>query len=211
MEFDIGSYYLTCVKDDVTEVYSAIHKQDSSLEYIFKYANDESQEIEILNYLQKLTDSVPNIHYTNVGANISPKGRSYNKFIVMSYIKGDVLSNRYDSNPYKIREKSVSTKKAVLTEIIKLIELLHQQGIIYGDVFPGNIIISDERVYLIDFGRSFYTNTVPDYFSEIIQKRPITSDIFCLQSLIYEAFPDHICLDNEITTLDDLMQVVNNK
>lgn len=210
MEYNIESYILTCIKDVVTEVYSAIHKIHQDKEYIFKYHNSED-EVGILRYLEDKVPYIPTIYYNNIGTNISPTGKSYKELIVMSKIKGEVLSNRFDSNPFKLRDQSLDVKKHIITEIIKIISVLHKHNIIYNDTLPGNIIISDSlQPYLIDFGQSLYTNNIPDYYGEIIQRRPITSDIFFLQSLIFEAFPNHVLLDSDTQNLSDLIILIDN-
>jgi len=65
--------------------------------------------------------------------------------IKMQYIKGkrvkDVLNNF-----------SEEERKKLCVKIGKNIGLLHKNNIIHGDITTSNMILSDERIYFIDFG-----------------------------------------------------------
>jgi tRNA A-37 threonylcarbamoyl transferase component Bud32 len=93
--------------------------------------------------------------------------------------------------------------------LIRLVGELHSHNIIYGDTYNGNVIINDSEVFLIDFDKAFFSDQVPKYFSEMIIERPITSDIFCLQSLIKDIFPSYKLGDSQTTEISDLLTIVN--
>ena len=127
----------------------------------------------------------------------------------MTKIGGEVLNVNNDRS-INIKYKSIQYRKQVLTSLIKLVSELHSHNIIYGDTYKGNVIINDSDVFLIDFDKSFFNTQVPEYFSQMIIDRPITSDIFCLQSLIRDLFPDYKPRDNQTTEISDLLTIVNS-
>lgn len=77
------------------------------------------------------------------------------KEIRMQFIEGKRLSDFLDSLHEKEAEK-------VCQEIGKNIALLHNQGIIHGDLTTSNMILSEEKVYFIDFGLGFHSSRVED-------------------------------------------------
>ena len=84
------------------------------------------------------------------------EGSSY--FVTMEYIKGETLEEIIN------RHSSVSEKKAIkwIIKLGKILDYLHnsfEAPIVYRDLKPANIIITDDRsVKLIDFGISRYYN-----------------------------------------------------
>ncbi|MEM2941274.1 MAG: KEOPS complex kinase/ATPase Bud32 [Thermoproteota archaeon] len=71
-------------------------------------------------------------------------------WIIMSYIEGESLRNLQGSNvfPRFIR---------VLGEMVGR---LHSAGIVHGDLTSANVIVSNERLIMIDFGLGEYSNEV---------------------------------------------------
>lgn len=71
-------------------------------------------------------------------------------WIIMSYIEGESLRSLQGSNvfPRFIR---------VLGEMVGR---LHSAGIVHGDLTPANVVVSNERLTLIDFGLGEYSNEV---------------------------------------------------
>lgn len=66
--------------------------------------------------------------------------------IVMERIKGEPVKN--------VMGKEISR------EIGKMVARLHKAGIIHGDITPMNMILSDGRIYFLDFGLSFIEDRV---------------------------------------------------
>jgi len=48
----------------------------------------------------------------------------------------------------------------VSREVGRLTAKLHKAGIIHGDITPMNLILSDGRIYFVDFGLAFFDNKV---------------------------------------------------
>jgi len=79
--------------------------------------------------------------------------KTYNKEnIIMQYIQGQKLSQYLEQLDYK----------KICKQIGELITSLHNQNIIHGDLTTSNMIFSQDKVYLIDFGLSFHSNKLED-------------------------------------------------
>ncbi len=66
--------------------------------------------------------------------------------IIMERIKGEPVKN--------VMSKEISR------EIGKMVARLHKAGIIHGDITPMNMILSDSKIYFVDFGLSFIEDRV---------------------------------------------------
>jgi len=90
-------------------------------------------------------------------ANINvPKVINTNKFdLGIEYIKGDRLSETLNNYPGK---KQFETMQKLGTQVA----LLHQNNIIHGDLTTSNTILSDNKVFLIDFGLGFVSTKIED-------------------------------------------------
>jgi len=77
--------------------------------------------------------------------------------IQMEHIKGKRLSEHLDKFP-----KAEQTK--VSRQIGRSLAILHDEGIIHGDLTTSNLILSDKnkKVYFIDFGLGFHSNRSED-------------------------------------------------
>jgi TP53 regulating kinase-like protein len=73
-----------------------------------------------------------------------------NMDIEMSYIKGEKVRDVLDKN------------LAVCKEIGEKVGLMHNSGIVHGDLTTSNMMVSDEKVFLIDFGLSFFSDKIED-------------------------------------------------
>lgn len=73
--------------------------------------------------------------------------------IDMEFLDGKNLSEHLDSLP---------NAEDVCKEIGKNIALLHDAGIIHGDLTTSNMILKDNKVFFIDFGLGFESNKIED-------------------------------------------------
>ena len=55
-----------------------------------------------------------------------------------------------------------SDYKKISEEIGEKIAVMHDKGIIHGDLTTSNMIFSNGKVYLIDFGLSFFSDKIED-------------------------------------------------
>lgn len=76
--------------------------------------------------------------------------------IVMEHIPGLTLRNTLSSK-----------NTLLLRDLGAMIGKLHSVGIIHGDLTTSNVILSRGRLYLIDFGLSFYSNRIEDQGEDI--------------------------------------------
>ena len=65
--------------------------------------------------------------------------------IIMPLIVGDKLSVKLNSYPKKDQKK-------IMEQIGKEVAKIHREGIIHGDLTTSNMILSEGKVFLIDFG-----------------------------------------------------------
>ncbi|UFT98346.1 protein kinase [Radiobacillus kanasensis] len=70
-------------------------------------------------------------------------------FLVMEYIPGRNLEDVLFEDKQKFTERETLQ---LMKEIVVILEHVHSKGIIHGDVRIPNVILHDNRPYLIDFG-----------------------------------------------------------
>jgi len=94
---------------------------------------------------------------------IAPKIFAYDDYhIVMEYIKGQTLEEYLDTHFIEENQKVIKDTK-------KVIKKLHKIGIVHNDLFPFNIIVSeDSKIYLIDFGDSYNNSTQKDFDNDYL-------------------------------------------
>jgi len=184
--FNVDISYLEFIKKGC---YNVVYKYKN---YVFKYCNNpRSLEHEILSYLNDKGLNIPKI--VHISYNITT---NYKYLIIMDYISGE--NNNF---------KTLSLKKNILLQLIDIISSLHSHGIIYGDTLSDNFIVTkDDKVFLIDFDKSFYKDNVPTHFSQKIKERPITTDIFALELLMVDLLRGYTIRD--LLELSDLRKVV---
>jgi len=77
------------------------------------------------------------------------------KEISMEFIKGKKLSDN-------LNEFSLEKQKKILKEIGNSVAKLHDSDIIHGDLTTSNMILSKEKVFLIDFGLGYISKKIED-------------------------------------------------
>ena len=73
----------------------------------------------------------------------------HNYYIVMEYIEGITLDEKYK------KEKRLWSEKEIISfalEICNILEYLHSRSIVFRDIKPQNIMMDKDRAKLIDFG-----------------------------------------------------------
>lgn len=71
-------------------------------------------------------------------------------FIVMEYVGGPSLRSRRNVLPNKVFAPDIAI--AYILEILPALDYLHSRGVVYNDLKPDNIIITEDQVKLIDLG-----------------------------------------------------------
>lgn len=91
------------------------------------------REIQVMHRAKNAGINVPYIYYVS--------GRDV--FFIMEEIKGELFRE------YLIKGGDWRGYASLLGEIVAL---MHNKGVIHGDLTTSNIILSDDRLYIIDFG-----------------------------------------------------------
>jgi len=71
-------------------------------------------------------------------------------WIIMSYVEGESLRNLQYSNDFP----------SLVNKLGSIVGMLHSAGLIHGDLTPANIIVSGDRLVLIDFGLGEYSSEI---------------------------------------------------
>jgi serine/threonine-protein kinase PknG len=82
--------------------------------------------------------------------NFIDDSRSAGGFIVMEYVGGPSLRHRRRRQPDNTLP--VDTAVGYLLEVLPALDYLHSRGVVYNDLKPDNIIITEDQVKLIDLG-----------------------------------------------------------
>ncbi len=75
--------------------------------------------------------------------------------ITMERIKDPTVRDIFNDEGIPLDEKG-----RICEKIGEYVGRLHNAGIIHGDLTTSNMILSDEKIYLIDFGLSFFDSSV---------------------------------------------------
>ena len=71
-------------------------------------------------------------------------------FIVMEYVGGPSLRKRRNAMPEKRLPFTIAI--AYILELLPALDYLHSRGVVYNDLKPDNIIVTEDQVKLIDLG-----------------------------------------------------------
>ncbi|MGQ4892613.1 MAG: KEOPS complex kinase/ATPase Bud32 [Candidatus Njordarchaeia archaeon] len=133
------------------------------------------REAKIMSDVKKLGIPAPTIYY------FSPPEFT----IIMEYIKGKILKEALLGN--NLSEKS---KVNVFKNIGEMTAIMHNNGIIHGDLTTSNIILlQDLSIVLIDFGLGEYTRSLEDFGIELrVFSNSLRSVHYKEYDLLFDAF-----------------------
>ncbi len=125
-----------------------VHKKRTKKSYRLKEIDDKLRKLRTrkeARLLEKLKDKIP------VPALI--KVDEKNKEIIIEYIKGKKLSEHLD----KLKDK-----EKIMKTIGEQVAILHNLNIIHSDLTTSNMVLSNKKIYFIDFGLSFHSTRIED-------------------------------------------------
>jgi casein kinase I family protein HRR25 len=141
------------------DVYKCVHNITNK-EYALKIDNNNNElkhiqyETKILKYLNKVPNISKVIYFGN---------HNDNQYVVLNLF--NISMNNYIEN----FEISFDNKKKICIDLINIMKLIHENGILHRDLKPENILLDDEyELFIIDFGLSkLYKNK----YNEIIEPK----------------------------------------
>lgn len=102
--------------------------------------------------------------------------------IEMSHVRGEKLKNVLD-------KLSSTERKKICREIGRLAAKLHSSGIIHGDLTTSNMILSEGKIFFIDFGLGEVSEAVEDKGVDLLVfKRSLRSTHYRHEKECFEAF-----------------------
>ena len=116
------------------------------------------------------------------GANV-PKVLVVEKFdLQMQFIEGDRLSE-------KLNSYNESKQFSIMREIGVQTAIIHDNNIIHGDLTTSNIIFSNRKIFLIDFGLGFVSRKIEDKAVDIhLIKQALEAKHFQNHKDLFEKF-----------------------
>lgn len=172
------------------EYFYSILKYDEKLYFLKKSIQTKNKIDETIKNELKIYNQIK-------GNSFAPKLIYYNlskNYILYEYIDGVSIQ--------KIKDKTY--KKFYLLQLADAINLLHSKKIIHCDIKPANILISKNKLYLIDYGISKFvgeknfSGTIRYCSVEQLKKENASEwfDIYALGILIYELFTNKKAYQN---------------
>ncbi len=103
--------------------------------------------------------------------------------IIMDFIPGSKLSDIIDSLSINILNK-------IFTNIGKYLAIMHEHGLVHGDLTTSNIILTAKgSPYIIDFGLSGFSRSLEDYGVDVhLFKRSLESTHYKLVDTLFTKF-----------------------
>ena len=145
-------------------------------------------ESKILEKAHSAKINVPKIHEVNKS----------NFTISMEFIEGDRLSETLNNHT---EEKQFD----VMKKIAEQVSLLHKNNIIHGDLTTSNTILSDDKVYIIDFGLGFISTKIEDKAVDLhLIKQALEAKHFQNWQDLFEIFCENYLYEDSEKVLERL-------
>ncbi len=141
---------------------------------------------------------------------------SDNYYIIMEYLEGILLSEYLK----KLNEIDLNEKIDIFIQILRALEYIHSRNIIYRDLKPGNVMIVDKKVKLLDFGLSGSAqHKIGRLRGTLIYISPeaalgdlsYSMDIFSLGILFYEMIHERRFYDQKNLTANTLLNILSSR
>ena len=122
-------------------------------------------------------------------------------FIVMAFYEGATLKQRLESGPMAVDEAL-----EIATQIADGLAKAHAQGVVHRDIKPGNVMLTEDGVRILDFGLATFVDALkltaenasfgtPAYMSpEQVrgQAADARSDVWAVGVVLYEMLAGHV-------------------
>ena len=122
-------------------------------------------------------------------------------FIVMAFYEGPTLKQRLESGPMTVDESI-----EIATQIADGLAKAHAQGVVHRDIKPGNVMLTEDGVRILDFGLATFVDALkltaenasfgtPAYMSpEQVrgQAADARSDVWAAGVVLYEMLAGHV-------------------
>lgn len=79
-------------------------------------------------------------------------GKGNERVLITDYLPGDTLASL-------IRYGRVLTPQLVLQQLFDVLERCHRQGVVHADIKPGNLLLHEQTLYVLDFGSAIPSGT----------------------------------------------------
>jgi TP53 regulating kinase-like protein len=131
-----------------------------------------AHEATMMQEVRKLGVSVPSIQH------VDPESWT----LIMEYIRGPTLKEELYSLPMSIRQSRCHGLGEVLG-------LMHEGGIVHGDLTISNVLSEDGKLFMIDFGLGGFSDTIEDRGVDLLLlNRAIKSTHYSFHIPLFEAF-----------------------
>jgi serine/threonine-protein kinase len=166
-------------------VYLAVDKVTNQTVVVKQQRKRRAKGKIISSYLRKESNILSNLKHPQIPKYMNFITEDNKHFLIMEYIDGKNFEDLILGEGFKLDEV---TSLNILLEVLKVIEYLHNKGIVHRDLRLPNIIIKNLQVYVIDFGLaiSLDEDVIKDFSHEFpLEKRlfrepSVKSDFYAL-------------------------------